>query len=198
MLAASFGWQTLGATAEQAGTSKVPGNAWPPKRAGSANAAALTPEEAMATFSVPPGYHVELVAAEPMVDSPILLDFDADGRMWVVEMPGFLPDESGQDSKEPIDRIVVLEDTNDDGKMDKRTIFADKLDSARAIKVLDQGVLLGIPPNLWPCGIPTATSRPTRGRLSSRRTAAAAASNMMRTACCGRWTTSYSSEHTGT
>ncbi len=72
-----------------------------------------------------------------MVDSPILMDWDADGRMWVVEMPGFLPDESGQDSKEPIDRIVVLEDTNDDGKMDKRTIFADKLDAPRAIKVLE-------------------------------------------------------------
>ncbi len=149
VLAASFSWQTVGATAEQAGTAKVPGNAWPPKRAGAAIAAALTPEEAMATFSVPPGYHVELVVAEPMVDSPILMDFDADGRMWVVEMPGFLPDESGQDSKEPIDRVVVLEDTNDDGKMDKRTIFADKLDAPRAIKVLKDGVLLGIPPSLW-------------------------------------------------
>ena len=149
VIGAGFTWQTLGATAEQAGTSKVPGNAWPPKRAGSANAAALTPEDAMATFSVPPGYHVELVVAEPMVDSPILMDFDADGRLWVVEMPGFLPDESGQDSKEPIDRIVVLEDTNDDGKMDKRTIFADKLDAPRAIKVLKDGVLIGIPPSLW-------------------------------------------------
>jgi mono/diheme cytochrome c family protein/glucose/arabinose dehydrogenase len=149
VLAASFSWQTLGATAAQAGTAKVPGNAWPPKRAGSVNAEALTPEQALETFSLPPGYHAELVVAEPMVDSPILMDFDADGRMWVVEMPGFLPDESGRDSKEPIDRVVVLEDTNNDGKMDKRTIFADKLDAPRAIKVLKDGVLIGIPPLLW-------------------------------------------------
>ena len=117
----------------------------------------------MATFSVPPGYHVELVAAEPMVDSPILMDFDADGRMWVVEMPGFLPDESGQDSKEPIDRVVVLEDTNDDGKMDKRTIFADKLRcAARHQGARQTACLIGIPPTSGTCATPTATSRPTR------------------------------------
>src|SRR6185436_9552779 len=105
VVGAAFTWPTLGARAEQAGTSKVPGNAWPPKRAGSTISAPLTPEEALATFSMPPGYHAELVVAEPMVDSPILMDFDADGRMWVVEMPGFLPDESGQDSKVPMDRV---------------------------------------------------------------------------------------------
>jgi mono/diheme cytochrome c family protein/glucose/arabinose dehydrogenase len=142
-------WQTPSATAEQPGTSKVPGNAWPPKRAATTITKPLTPEEALDTFSVPPGYHVELVAAEPMVESPILIDFDADGRMYVVEMRSFLPDESGQDSKDGIDRVVVLEDTDDDGKMDKRTVFADKLIAPRAIKVLDKGVLIGDPPNLW-------------------------------------------------
>lgn len=147
--AALLTWQTLGATAEQAGTAKVPGNLWPPKRAGSAVANPLTPAQALETFSVPPGYHVELVAAEPMVESPILIDFDADGRMYVVEMRSFLPDESGRDSKDMIDRIVVLEDTDDDGAMDKRTVFADKLMAPRAIKVLDKGVLIGDPPNLW-------------------------------------------------
>lgn len=142
-------WQTLGAAAEQAGTAKVPGNEWPPARPESTITGALTPDEALASFSVPPGYRVELVAAEPLVDTPILADFDADGRMWVIEMPGFLPDESGGDSKEPIDRVVVLEDTDDDGKMDKRTIFADKLAMPKAIKVLADGVLIGEPPNLW-------------------------------------------------
>ena len=65
----------------------------------------------MKTFSLPPGFHVELVASEPMIESPILIDFDPDGRLWVLEMLAFLPDTSGRDSREPINRVVVLEDT---------------------------------------------------------------------------------------
>ena len=103
----------------------------------------------MKTFSMPPGYRVELVASEPMIESPILMDFDADGRLWVLEMLTFLPDTSGRDSREPLNRVSVLEDTNGDGKMDKKTVFADKLSMPRALKVLDHGVLVGEPPNLW-------------------------------------------------
>ena len=103
----------------------------------------------MQTFSLPPGYRVELVASEPMIESPILMDFDSDGRLWVLEMLTFLPDTSGRDSREPLNRISVLEDTNADGKMDKKTVFADKLAMPRALKVLEHGVLIGEPPNLW-------------------------------------------------
>ena len=49
----------------------------------------------------------------------------------------------------PIGRISVLEDTNDDGKMDKKTVFMDGLVLPRALKVLDHGVLIGEPPHLW-------------------------------------------------
>ena len=130
--------------------SKLPGNPWPPARKAGKTSPALTPAEEVQTFSVPPGYHVELVAAEPLVDSPIAIDFDADGRLWVLETPAFLPDLSGRDSREPINRVVVLEDTNGDGAMDKRTVFADGLVMPRALKVLDRGlVLVGEPPNLW-------------------------------------------------
>ena len=110
---------------------------------------ALSPEEEMKTFSLPPGFRVELVASEPMIESPILMDFDPDGRLWVLEMLTFLPDTSGRDSREPLNRVSVLEDTNGDGKMDKKTVFADKLSMPRALKVLDHGVLIGEPPNLW-------------------------------------------------
>ena len=83
-----------------------------------------------------------------MVD-PIAIDFDADGRLWVLEMQGFMSEPNGANSREPINDIAVLEDTNGDGVMDKRTVFADKLVLPRALKVLDQGVLVGEPPNLW-------------------------------------------------
>ena len=131
------------------GPAKVPGNAWPPAKPQMPTSIALSPQDEMKTFSLPPGFHAELVASEPLIDSPILMDFDADGRLWVVEMPTFLPDMTGRDSKEPLDRVSVLEDTDGDGVMDKKTVFADKLAGPRALKVLDHGVLIGDPPNLW-------------------------------------------------
>ena len=132
-----------------AGTAKVPGNVWRPAKPEMPKSIALSPQEELKTFSLPPGFHAELVASEPLIDSPILIDFDSDGRLWVVEMPTFLPDMSGRDSKEPLDRVSVLEDTKGDGVMDKKTVFADKLSGPRALKVLEHGVLVGDPPNLW-------------------------------------------------
>jgi mono/diheme cytochrome c family protein/glucose/arabinose dehydrogenase len=112
-------------------------------------APALSPRDEQKTLFLPPGYHVELVAAEPLVSDPIWVDFDADGRMYVLEMPGFAMDKSMADSRAPIGRIAVLEDTDDDGKMDKRTVFLEGLVLPRALKVLEHGVLVGEPPNLW-------------------------------------------------
>ncbi|HEX4945608.1 MAG TPA: c-type cytochrome [Blastocatellia bacterium] len=109
----------------------------------------LTPEQSMKTVVMPPGYRLELVASEPLVQDPVAIEFGPDGRLWVIEMPGFMPENADQDSREPSGRIVTLEDTNDDGKMDKRTVFLDGLVLPRAVKVLDKGVLVGEPPNLW-------------------------------------------------
>jgi mono/diheme cytochrome c family protein/glucose/arabinose dehydrogenase len=133
----------------QQGTATVPGNIWRPVKGQMPKSIALSPEEELKTFSMPPGFRAELVASEPLIDTPILIDFDADGRLWVVEMVTFLPDASGRDSSEALNRLSVLEDTDGDGRMDKKTVFADKLKQARALKVLDRGVLLGEPPNLW-------------------------------------------------
>ena len=96
-----------------------------------------------------PGYHVELVAAEPLVQDPVAVDFDPDGRMYVVEMRGFMPNLAGTGEDQPVGRIVVLEDTNGDGRMDKSTVFMDSLVLPRAVKVLEHGVLVAAPPNLW-------------------------------------------------
>ena len=114
-----------------------------------AGAPELSAEDSLKTIVVPPGYRVELVAKEPLVEDPILIDFDADGRMWVVEMPAFAMGEGMRDSREGICRVVVLEDLDDDGTMDRRTVFADKLVLPRAIKTLATGVLVGEPPHLW-------------------------------------------------
>src|SRR6187399_2381166 len=123
----------LAAAIAAQGTAKVPGNIWPPAKKQMEKAVPLSPEEEMKTFSMPPGYRVELVASDPMIESPILMDFDADGRLWVLEMPTFLPDMTGRDSKELLDRVSVLEDTNGDGVMDKKTVFADNLAGPRAL-----------------------------------------------------------------
>ena len=109
----------------------------------------LSPEDALKTFYMAPGYRLELVASEPLVQDPVATDWDAQGRLWVVEMPGYMRDVAGANEHDPIGRVVVLEDANDDGKMDKRTVFADGLVLARALKVLDRGVLVGEPPNVW-------------------------------------------------
>ena len=102
----------------------------------------LSPEAEMKQFYLPPGFHAELVAAEPLIQDPIAVDFDADGRMWVVEYPEYVPDlQAPEPNLDPIGRIVVLEDTDNDGKMDKRTVFADGLVQARAVKALDHGIL---------------------------------------------------------
>ena len=98
---------------------------------------------------MPPGYRVELVASEPLIQDPVMIDWDGDGRMWAVEMPGYMPDINAKGEHEPIGKIVVLEDTNHDGRMDKRTVFQDGLVLARWLKVLDRGVLVAEPPNLW-------------------------------------------------
>jgi glucose/arabinose dehydrogenase len=109
----------------------------------------LSPGDALKTFYMPPGYHVELVASEPLIQDPVAIDWDPEGRLWAVEMPGYMREINGGNEHDPIGRIVVLEDTNGDGRMDKRSVFADGLVLARALKVLDHGVLVGEPPNAW-------------------------------------------------
>ena len=110
----------------------------------------LSPEDEMKQFYLPPGFHAELVAAEPLIQDPIAIDWDADGRMWVVEYPEYVRDlQAPEPNLDPIGRIAVLEDTDNDGKMDKRTVFADGLVQARAVKALDHGILVLEPPNVW-------------------------------------------------
>ena len=72
---------------------------WPPPvQKISGDAPALSVTDAMKSFYMPPGYHLEVVASEPMVSDPIVMDQDADGRLYVVEMPAFAIDQSMRDN----------------------------------------------------------------------------------------------------
>lgn len=126
------------------------GRPWPPGvQSVGRESPVLTPEEALETFYMPPGYGIELVASEPLVTDPVAIDFDADGRMYVVEMRGYMPNLAGEGEDEPVGRVVVLEDADDDGRMDRSTVFLDSLVLPRAVKVLDRGVMVAAPPYLW-------------------------------------------------
>lgn len=85
----------------------------------------LSPQDEMKTFRLPDGYRVELVASEPMVEEPVAIDWDTDGRLWVVEMLGYMQDLPATIERERIGRVSVLEDKNGDGRMDRKTVFLD-------------------------------------------------------------------------
>jgi mono/diheme cytochrome c family protein/glucose/arabinose dehydrogenase len=123
---------------------------WPPGLQSASNESpVLTPAESMQTMFMPPGYRLELVASEPLVQDPVFATWDPNGRLWVVEAPEYMRDILFTGQFDPIGRIVVLEDTNDDGRMDRRTVFADGLVQARSIAILEQGVLVEETPNVW-------------------------------------------------
>src|SRR5688572_14948747 len=109
----------VAAAATGYGQSSPSNRQWPPEvQKVSDESPALSPEEALKTFYMPPGYHLELVASEPLVQDPIVMDWDPQGRLWVLEMPGFVPDlQAPEPFLEPVGKVVVLEDTDRDGKM---------------------------------------------------------------------------------
>lgn len=108
-----------------------------------------TPTQELASFQLEPGLKIQLVAAEPMVQDPVVITFDEDGRLWVVEMRGFMPNIDGEGETEPVGRISVLEDKNGDGQMDMSTIFMDSLVMPRAIALVKGGALIAQNGSLW-------------------------------------------------
>jgi glucose/arabinose dehydrogenase len=104
----------------------------------------LSPEESIKKIQLPPGYHVELVASEPMVQEPVAIAWDGNGRMYVAEMNTYMKDALGSGEYEPTSRIKLLEDTDGDGKMDKYSIFIDSLVLPRVILPVGNKLLVGI------------------------------------------------------
>jgi putative membrane-bound dehydrogenase-like protein len=89
---------------------------------------------------------VDVVAAEPLVGSPVVIDFGPDGRLWVAEMYDY---PTGLDGKfQPGGRIRVLEDTDGDGVFDKSTVFLDKIPFPTGVTVWRKGVLVCAAPDI--------------------------------------------------
>ena len=110
-----------------------------------------TPEEELKSFKVAPGFKIELVACEPLVQDPVVTQIAPDGKLWVVEMRGFMAAMDGKGEELPVGRVAVLEDADGDGRMDKSTIFVDGLVMPRALLLVGDGALVGAPPKLWHC-----------------------------------------------
>jgi putative membrane-bound dehydrogenase-like protein len=104
----------------------------------------LSPAEAMSTFQVADGFQIQQVAAEPLVTSPVAIQWDADGRMYVCEMRGY-----SEDRDQALSRITRLEDLNDDGVYDTSVVFADALLWPTALFPYDGGLFVGDAPDLY-------------------------------------------------
>lgn len=107
----------------------------------------LSPEESAKKWHVPSGYRIELVAAEPVVLDPVAFDWDAKGRLWVIEMADY---PLGMDGNgKPGGRVVMLEDTNADGRYDKRTVIVNDLSYPTGILTWRDGVIVTAAPDIF-------------------------------------------------
>lgn len=114
-----------------------------------------SPAEALSAFHLRPGMEVELVASEPLVESPVAIDFGTDGRLWVCEMRDY---PSGLDGNgQPGGRVKVLTDTNGDGRFDHAEVVADGLPFPTGLMAWRNGVIVCAAPDVWFFG-PKGTS----------------------------------------
>ena len=127
------------------------------------------PQDMPKHLEVHPEFNLSLVAAEPLINKPMNLDWDAKGRLWVCETPEYpngrrLPKEEtaageawkdsgsikpGKYDRDPIDRISILTDTNGDGVVDKKQVFADKLELCTSFCFYKNGVIASAAPDIW-------------------------------------------------
>lgn len=108
------------------------------------------PEKAEATFEVLHGFRMELIAAEPLVASPVDLAYDEEGRAYVVEMRDYpFPEEKNAPPTEFPGTVRLIEDTDGDGKFDRSTIFADTLAWPTSVCCYQGGVFVAAAPDIW-------------------------------------------------
>ncbi len=122
------------------------------------------PQKAAAKIEVHPEFNLSLVASEPLINKVMNIDWDEKGRLWVCETPEY-PNgrravtlapwkdsgslHPGQTQRDPEDSISVLTDTDGDGIMDKRQVFADKLELVTSFVLHRNGVIAATAPDIW-------------------------------------------------
>lgn len=100
--------------------------------------------DALETFHLAPGFRLEMAASEPNVGDPVAMAFDADGRMFVIEMRGY-----SEDDGLSLGRVRLLEDVDDDGIYEKSTVFAEGFSWPTAVACTQGGILVGAAPDIF-------------------------------------------------
>src|SRR6266481_872127 len=111
------------------------------------NAAPPSPPEALATLKLPPGFTATVFAAEPDVQNPIAMTWDARGRLWIAENYTYA-ERAKKFDLHLRDRILIFEDKDGDGRFDTRKVFTDELQMLTSIEVGRGGVWVMCPPRL--------------------------------------------------
>ncbi len=107
------------------------------------------PKISLSGYKIEDGFELSVIAAEPFLKAPVSMDFDNKGRMWVVQMIGYMPNLEGIGEETPNGRISILEDLDKDGVIDHSKIFLDKLVLPRALAHVYGGLLYVDGPKLW-------------------------------------------------
>lgn len=101
----------------------------------------LNTKQAMSSFKVHPDFELEPIVHEPLIFDPVVIQYDAAGRIWALEMTTFMPNTQADGEMKHESQIVVLSDTDNDGKMDKRQVVVEKILLPRALAFVQGGIL---------------------------------------------------------
>jgi putative membrane-bound dehydrogenase-like protein len=111
----------------------------------------LSPQQELGTLHVSKGFHVELVASEPNIIDPVAMAFDEDGRLFVVEMPGYPSPGGAATANITSGRVKMLEDRDGDGFFERSTVYVDKLQFPTSAMPWKGGVLVANAPDILYC-----------------------------------------------
>ena len=125
----------------------------------------LSADAAVKAFVLEPGLRIELVAAEPLVDSPVAMALDERGRLFVAENRGYPNGPAAGES--PVGRISLLKDIDGDGRFDTRTTFADGLTFPNGVMPWGDGLIVTCGRTSSSCATQTATAAPTSAACGS-------------------------------
>jgi len=122
------------------------------------------PEKLPSYLNVHPEFDISLVASEPLINNPMNINWDEKGRLWVAETPEY-PNglrevnvpvwmdsgslKPGEYDRDPLDRISILSDTDGDGVMDSKKVFADKIELVNSFVFHKNGVIATAAPDIW-------------------------------------------------